>query len=293
SGPAFHSIFGYEKFQELLEDFSKSGDMSLDAFCIFENQYVKSRKLLHVDLSPEALEAWQQVPDRVKAECKKLAEDVEKGLGYLKRYEKVSSEYNVRHFAYSEFKEIEEINKVSQFANGENLRSYLKNKTTFEGVFEIGLTELLPIAEKITLGLQHLHKQNIIHKDLSPENILINDGIPKISDYGSSTKIDDNSFSLSVGACFPNYRDPQAFLDIFFEPDFASDIYSLGLILWELSSGVLPFSVFKDKMCLALGHYIIDKGFQNEIIKGTPTEYSLAYKQCWNINPQNRPGLDE
>ncbi|CAG8738581.1 28318_t:CDS:2, partial [Gigaspora margarita] len=175
-------------------------------------------------------------------------------------------------------------------SNGGNLWSYLKNKTTPEDVFEISLTELLPIAEQITLGVQHLHNQNIIHKDLRPENILMNDGIPKISDMDHLRKLMTSRFLLSMGAYCPSYSDPQAFITAFFEPSFASDIYSLGLILWELSSGVLPFSVFKDKRCLGLYIY---KGLQNEIIKGTPIEYSQVYKQCWDIDPKNRPGLDE
>lgn len=147
------------------------------------------------------------------------------------------------------------------------------------------MTEFLPIAENITLGLQHLHKQNIIHKDLSPENILMNDGIPKISDYGSPTKVDDQSFSSSIGAFYPHYRDPQAFLDACFVPNFKSDIYSPGLILWELTSGVVPFSAFNDNI-LCLGIYMLHNGLQNDIIEGTPIEYSLSYKQCWNIEPQ-------
>ncbi|CAG8804887.1 656_t:CDS:1, partial [Dentiscutata erythropus] len=71
--PSFHAIFRCEnQFQKLLKDFSKPGDL-------LKIKYIKSPKLLHVDLSPEVLEAWQQAPNRVKTEYKKLAEDIEKG----------------------------------------------------------------------------------------------------------------------------------------------------------------------------------------------------------------------
>ncbi|RIA99957.1 hypothetical protein C2G38_2236345 [Gigaspora rosea] len=65
-----------------------------------------------------------------------------------------------------------------------------------------------------------------------------------------------------------------------------SDVYSLGVILWEISSGRLPFPSFESVLSLAVH---IFRGNREEPIEGTPFQYIQLYKQCWDNDPANRP----
>ncbi|RIB25801.1 kinase-like domain-containing protein, partial [Gigaspora rosea] len=94
----------------------------------------------------------------------------------------------------------------------------------------------------ITEGLGHLHKNGLIHCDLHSKNILRNDDKFLIADFGLSRKIDDTyNSSASMIKGVPAYLDPQCHCEPGKKPDEKSDIYSLGVIFWELTSGIPPF----------------------------------------------------
>ncbi|KAF0555606.1 kinase-like protein [Gigaspora margarita] len=65
-----------------------------------------------------------------------------------------------------------------------------------------------------------------------------------------------------------------------------SDVYSLGVILWEISSGSPPFPSFESVLSLAV---YISKGNREEPIEGTPFQYIKLYKRCWDNDPVDRP----
>ncbi len=65
-----------------------------------------------------------------------------------------------------------------------------------------------------------------------------------------------------------------------------SEVYSLSMIMWELTSGKPPFSEYNHDINLALSIILDNK--RPEIIEGTPEFYSKVMKQCWSANPENR-----
>jgi serine/threonine protein kinase len=87
-------------------------------------------------------------------------------------------------------------------------------------------------------GLDHLHSQRIIHRNLKPENILIQGETPKISDFGISRVIRSTASQTSpVGT--PVFMAPEAFNGY---RTVATDLWSAGVIFYNLLSGRLPFS---------------------------------------------------
>ncbi|KAF0541169.1 kinase-like protein [Gigaspora margarita] len=178
---------------------------------------------------------------------------------------------------------------VLQYADSGNLKDHLQRKT-HDGVFKIFWTELMEIAEQIIFGLQHLHNNNMVHGNLHPKNILTNNGKILISGFGSAWKFDDSLMSpFEEGVTF-EYSDPQIFIQPQFIPNTKSDIYGLGVILWELTSGIRPFSKVPNK--LSLIHHI-SKGKREKMVPGTPSNYAKLYKKCWNTDPEKRPKLKE
>ncbi|KAF0559882.1 kinase-like protein [Gigaspora margarita] len=179
---------------------------------------------------------------------------------------------------------------VLQFANGGNLRQYLQNQW-HEGTFKISLGEVIDFARQITNGLKHLHYNNIIHCDLHSKNILINDRKLLIADFALSSKINDTyNTTASIIKGMPAYLDPDFHTKPGKKPDKKSDIYSLGVLFWELTSGVCPFANAISGLAILIQTL---KGYREQPIPGTPIDYVKLYKKCWNAEPNERPTISQ
>ncbi|RIB22641.1 kinase-like domain-containing protein [Gigaspora rosea] len=141
--------------------------------------------------------------------------------------------------------------------------------------------------KQVTLGLMHLHKNNKIHCDLHPKNILINNGDFLIADYGLSRKPNDSLVTLlETQYGIPAYVDPQCYAQPGKKCDEKSDVYSLGAICWELTSGTASFRSAINNVATCVQ---ILQGYRHDIILGTPHNFAELYKKCWDYDPQKRP----
>lgn len=111
-----------------------------------------------------------------------------------------------------------------------------------EGKLEKGmksLQEAVSIVYEIAKGLEYAHNKNIIHGDVKISNILIKNGVYKISDWGlSKLKIDE---SVTLSGATPSYAAPEQISQEFGKADERTDIYQLGNVFYELLTGRLPF----------------------------------------------------
>ena len=99
------------------------------------------------------------------------------------------------------------------------------------------------IIEKVARGLQKAHEQGIIHRDLKPDNIMIDrDGEPVVMDFGLARSMDDEVQITNAGGILgtPGYMSPEQVEGKNVGP--RTDIYSLGVILYQILTGRLPFS---------------------------------------------------
>ena len=88
-------------------------------------------------------------------------------------------------------------------------------------------------------GLKFAHARKIIHRDLKPQNLLLKNGVPKISDWGLSRLISESTTTTTTSFT-PYYAAPEQINNRV--KDERTDIWQLGVILYELVTGVLPFS---------------------------------------------------
>ncbi len=124
---------------------------------------------------------------------------------------------------------------VMELVNGKSLFQHVQNQARFE------LKEIGEIIRQLLDGLGYAHAQGVVHRDIKPSNILINEeGRIKISDFGIARL--DSSKLTHVGEVMgsPGYMSPEQFLGT--EIDARSDIYSVGIIAYELLTGMRPFT---------------------------------------------------
>jgi hypothetical protein len=85
------------------------------------------------------------------------------------------------------------------------------------------------------------------------------------------------------------YVEPQCHKVDDYVRDKKSDIYSLGVLLWEITSGYPPYSKIPTHNLI----YKINNGFREQSIIDTPSTYVELYEKCWNDNPSLRPTIDD
>lgn len=114
--------------------------------------------------------------------------------------------------------------------------------------------ECLKIAQNIALALDHAHTQGYIHRDIKPENILLrSDGTAVLSDFGVARSVSNNTQMTNAGTVLgtPNYMSPEQARGK--ELDGRSDIYSLGIVLFEMLTGKPPYQG-EEAVAIAIQH---------------------------------------
>lgn len=120
---------------------------------------------------------------------------------------------------------------VSEYASGGSLFDKLKEQGRFT------VREAVETTVGILSGLDFLHRRQIIHRDIKPQNILLQDGTPRLADFGISRAMNTSSMSATVSGT-DAYMAPEAFDG---KRNVQTDIWSVGVVLYQLLKGSLPF----------------------------------------------------
>lgn len=146
--------------------------------------------------------------------------------------------------------------------------------------------EVVRIGTDICKALSVCHQKNILHRDIKPENIFVNaDGVYKLGDFGISRILDSAAESrASTGIGTPQYAAPEQFS---LEYDKRADLYSLGLVLYELRNGNrLPFTDAAASMPEYVRRRLSGEAFPE--LKSTSPELSAAIFRACRFQPEER-----
>ena len=134
---------------------------------------------------------------------------------------------------------------VMEFVEGITLKSYIEKKG------KLSVREAVGIGIQIASGLEAAHNCHIIHRDIKPQNILISrDGTAKVTDFGIAKAASSNTITASAMGSV-HYISPEQARGGF--SDEKSDVYSLGVTMYEMLSGTLPFTG-ESAVAVALAH---------------------------------------
>jgi eukaryotic-like serine/threonine-protein kinase len=124
---------------------------------------------------------------------------------------------------------------VFEYIDGENLKEHVVRKGRLD------VREALEIALEVARGLAFAHEQGLVHRDVKPQNILLNgDGRAKVTDFGIARTVDvDGMTQTGTVLGTSNYIAPEQASDR--RVDAHSDVYALGAVLYELLAGEVPF----------------------------------------------------
>jgi serine/threonine protein kinase len=177
---------------------------------------------------------------------------------------------------------------VMEYVEGTTLRDKIRR----EGRISEEVT--LRIMDQVSLALSETHKRGIIHRDIKPQNILLTrEGIPKVADFGLAVNIRESSLEGITTAGTPTYMSPeQARGDI---PTPASDIYSLGVVMYFMLSGKIPYrstSVVEVMREISAGNKIdieesapgLSSGLVKVVRKAMETQVSHRYLNMESFN---------
>jgi eukaryotic-like serine/threonine-protein kinase len=129
-----------------------------------------------------------------------------------------------------------------EFIHGVSLLTYATSR-------DLKVRERLELMVKVCHAVHHAHQRGIIHRDLKPGNILVDQsGQPKILDFGLARITDSDAYATrqtDVGQLVGTlaYMSPEQVLADPLEVDLRSDVYALGVILYELLAGQLPYAI--------------------------------------------------
>ena len=150
--------------------------------------------------------------------------------------------------------------------------------------YNISWEKKLDRLKRIIIGLMDLHRAEIVHRDFHSGNILLDDEDTFVSDLGLSKSATTESIDDSENYGIIPYIAPEIFQGQKYTEK--SDIYSFGMIMWEIMTGRRPFWDRNHDVDLIIE--IVD-GLRPPIVTNAPEGYIELMKECWHPDPVKRP----
>lgn len=168
---------------------------------------------------------------------------------------------------------------VMELVEGITLKKFIEKKGKLE------IKEAIGIAIQISQGLEAAHDNHIVHRDIKPQNIIISrEGKVKVADFGIAKAATTNTVTQNaVGSV--HYLSPEQARGGY--SDEKSDIYSLGVTMYEMLCGKVPFAG-DNTVSVALSHIQYEPVPVKEVNPAVPYSVDMIVQKCMQKRPENR-----
>lgn len=168
---------------------------------------------------------------------------------------------------------------VMEYIDGITLKEYIQKKGNLTS------KEVISIAVQVCNAMEVAHSRNIIHRDIKPQNIMITkEGKVKVTDFGIAKATSSNTISTNMMGSV-HYTSPEQARGGF--SDAKSDIYSLGISMYEMITGELPFDG-ESTVSIALQHLQEDITPPSELVPDMPYSLERIILKCTQKSPDRR-----
>ncbi len=168
---------------------------------------------------------------------------------------------------------------VMELVDGITLKKYIEKKS------RLSVKEAVSIAIQVAMGLEAAHNNNIIHRDIKPQNIMISkEGKVKVTDFGIAKAATSNTITSNVMGSV-HYTSPEQARGGY--SDAKSDIYSLGITLFEMLTGRVPFNG-DTTVAIAIKHIQEDLPSPADYSDDIPISVEKIVLKCCQKSPDRR-----
>lgn len=168
---------------------------------------------------------------------------------------------------------------VMELVDGYTLKEYIEKKS------RLAINECISIAIPIASGIEAAHNKGIIHRDIKPQNVIISkDGKVKVTDFGIAKTTTSNTISSNVMGSV-HYTSPEQARGGF--SDEKSDIYSLGITLFEMVTGRVPFNG-DTTVAIAIKHIQEEMPSPRIYVEDIPISIEQIILKCTQKSPDRR-----
>lgn len=168
---------------------------------------------------------------------------------------------------------------VMELVEGITLKQYIEKKA------RLSVKEAISIAIQVSMGIEAAHRNHIIHRDIKPQNIMISkDGKVKVTDFGIAKAVTSNTITSNVMGSV-HYTSPEQARGGY--SDEKSDIYSLGITMFEMLTGRVPFNG-ETTVAIAIKHIQEPMPSPREYIPEIPISVEQIVFKCTQKSPDRR-----
>ena len=168
---------------------------------------------------------------------------------------------------------------VMELVEGITLKDYIQKKG------RLTPKEVISIAVQVCSGIEMAHNLNIVHRDIKPQNIMISkEGKVKVTDFGIAKATSSNTISTNAMGSV-HYTSPEQARGGF--SDAKSDVYSLGISMYEMITGELPFDG-DSTVAVALKHLQEEMKAPSELVEDIPYSLERIILKCTQKSPDRR-----